>query len=119
LPALVAVDDGELVGTLHYRRDPDGLEIVALAAHPPGRGAGRALVQAALDLSPRVYLTTTNDNLPALGLYQSLGFRIVRVRPDAATRARELKPQLPVTGYRGIAMRDELDLVREPASAST
>ena len=65
-------------------------------------------------MAPRVFLTTTNDNLPALGLYQSLGFRIVRVRPDAVTRAREVKPQIPVTGYRGIPMRDELDLVREP-----
>ena len=110
----MALDAGRLVGVLHYRVGTDGLEIVALAADPPGRGAGRALVSAALAMAPRVSLTTTNDNLPALGLYQSLGFRIIRVRPDAVTRAREVKPQIPVMGYRGIPMRDELDLVREP-----
>jgi ribosomal protein S18 acetylase RimI-like enzyme len=113
LPALVAVDAGQLVGALHYRLDADGIEIVAVAAHPPGRGAGRALLSAALTMASRAYLTTTNDNLPALGLYQSLGFRIVAVRPDAVTRARAVKPEIPTVGYRGIPVRDELDLVRE------
>ena len=115
-PALVAVADGTVVGVLHYALDGDTLEVVAVAADPPGRGAGRALLEAATQLAPRQCLTTTNDNLPALGLYQSLGFRIVRVRPDGVTRARQLKPEIPLLGHRGIPRLDELDLVREPRS---
>jgi ribosomal protein S18 acetylase RimI-like enzyme len=112
-PALVAVDEGHIVGVLQYLIDDDGLEVVAIAADPPGRGAGRALLRAAARLAPRLRLTTTNDNLPALGLYQSEGFRIVAIRPDAVTRARLRKPVIPLLGYRGIPMCDELDLVRE------
>jgi ribosomal protein S18 acetylase RimI-like enzyme len=57
---------------------------------------------------------TTTDNLPAIGLYQSMGFRLVRIRPDAVTRARRIKPHIPLIGYRGIPLRDEIDMVREP-----
>ena len=110
---MVAIDDGRIVGALQYSIDEDGLEVMGIAADPPGHGAGRALLIAAAQLSSRLRLTTTNDNLPAIGLYQSLDFRMVAIRPDAVTQARALKPQIPRLGYRGIPMRDEIDLVRE------
>ncbi len=60
---------------------------------------------------PSSWLTTTNDNLEALRLYQRRGFRLVALRPSAMDEAwRTLKPELPMIGAHGIPMRDELDL---------
>ena len=53
---------------------------------------------------------TTNDNLPALGLYQRHGFRLVALHPGAVDRARLVKPSIPALGHPGIPMRDELVL---------
>jgi ribosomal protein S18 acetylase RimI-like enzyme len=78
LPALVAVVDGLVVGVLTYLVEGDALEIVSFDADPPGHGVGRALTRAAIDLAReqslrRVWCTTTNDNLPALGFWQAAG----------------------------------------------
>jgi hypothetical protein len=54
---------------------------------------------------------TTNENLPALRLYQRTGFRLVELRPGAVDQARSRKPSIPKTGHEGIPIRDELDLV--------
>jgi ribosomal protein S18 acetylase RimI-like enzyme len=117
LPALVADDAGRMVGLLTYVVDADGLEIVSVDADPPGRGTGRVLVDAAVASARdrrlhRVWLTTTNDNLPALGFWQAVGFRLVELRPGAVGRARRLKPSIPASGHRGLPIRDELDLER-------
>jgi hypothetical protein len=58
---------------------------------------------------------TTNDNLPALRLYQRTGFRLVELRPGAVDQARSRKPSIPKTGHEGIPIRDELDLGDSPA----
>ena len=55
---------------------------------------------------------TTNDNLDALRLYQRRGFHLARLDSGAVDRARDLKPEIPLLGRRGIPMRDELILVR-------
>ncbi|MBW3084344.1 hypothetical protein KEM60_00531 [Austwickia sp. TVS 96-490-7B] len=91
-------------------------EIITLDADPPGRGIGTALVQAmtARALAVGVIglsVTTTNDNLSALGFWQSQGFRMVRVRPDAVAVARCLKPEIPRVAENGIPIRDEVDLI--------
>lgn len=117
LPALVAVSDGRVVGVMTYAVGGDDLEIVSCDADPPGRGTGRALVEAAVDLARRssfrrVWCTTTNDNLPAIGFWQALGFALIALRPNAVAAARALKPSIPVSGYRGLPIRDELDLER-------
>jgi GNAT superfamily N-acetyltransferase len=117
LPALVAVRDSETVGVLTYVVSGDSLEIVSCDAHPSGRGSGRALVDAVVDLARslslrQVWCTTTNDNLPAIGFWQALAFSLVAVRPGAVEAARKLKPSIPRHGYRGLPIRDELDLER-------
>jgi ribosomal protein S18 acetylase RimI-like enzyme len=61
----------------------------------------------------RLVVSTTNDNLRALGLYQRRGFRLAELRPGAIDRARTQKPQIPLAGSTGIPIRDELVLVRE------
>ncbi len=107
LPAVVAVSDNVMLGVLTYFIERDGLEVVSCAADPPGRGVGRTLVGGAVDLARehsrhRVWCTTTNDNLPALGFWQAIGFALVALRPGAVADARRLKPSIPSHGHRGL-----------------
>ena len=64
----------------------------------------------------RIWLTTTNDNLRAIGFYQRLGFRMVAINLGAVDEARKIKPQIPEIGERGVPIHDEivLELVIEP-----
>ena len=88
LPTLVAATDADVVGVVTYTIEDHALEIVSCDADPPGQGVGRALVEATIDLARaqclrRVWCTTTNDNLAALGFWQALGFVLVELRPGA------------------------------------
>lgn len=117
LPAIVAATGGDLLGVVTYTVQDDALEIVSCAPDPPGRGVGRALVEATVELARaqclrRVWCTTTNDNLEALGFWQALGFDLVALRRGAVEAARRLKPSIPLHGHRGLPIRDEIDLER-------
>jgi ribosomal protein S18 acetylase RimI-like enzyme len=117
LPAFVAEDSGRIVGVLTIVEQDTALEIVSCDADLPGNGVGGALVAAAVKYArsrglERAWCTTTNDNLPALGFWQSLGFELTALRPNAVAEARRRKPSIPRFGHRGLPIRDELDLVR-------
>jgi len=110
-PARVAAAAGEMLGYLVYRDLGGAREILALEAVHPGRGVGQALIEdAAEETRLPLVLTTTNDNLNALGFYQHLGFVITDVRPGAIDRARERKPTIPLLGDNGLPIRDEIVL---------
>ncbi|MHB1501521.1 MAG: GNAT family N-acetyltransferase [Candidatus Dormibacteria bacterium] len=115
LDALVATVEDKLVGALAYFTEDDALEIVSCDADPLGRGVGRALVDGAVSVTRlrslrRVWTTTTNDNLTALGFWQAVGFRLTALRPGAVGDARRLKSTIPERGYRGLPIRDEIDI---------
>ena len=115
LSALVAVVGGAIVGELTYSTEGDDLEIVSCDANPPRRGVGRALASAAVELArsrslARVWCTTTNDNLPALGFWQAVGFSLAALRPNAVASARRLKPSIPHQGHGGLPISDEIDM---------
>ncbi|MFN0137492.1 MAG: N-acetyltransferase family protein [Phycisphaerae bacterium] len=117
LPGLVAEIDGRLVAALsHTPMLPNTVcEIIALASAERCVGAGSALLDACIAAArvagcSRLFLTTGNDNTPALRFYQKRGWRIVAIHRDAMTRARVRKPTLPLTGHDGILIADELEL---------
>jgi len=118
LPGLIAQAPGEpMAGLLTYEVRGGVLEIVTLNAVSRQAGIGTTLVEEAVAEAARrgcreVRLTTTNDNIGALRFYQRRGFRLAELRPGAVSRARETKPEIPVTGEHGIPLRDELDLIR-------
>jgi GNAT superfamily N-acetyltransferase len=90
-------------------------EIVSLDSLTPGNGIGTALVEAVAaegrqQRCSRVAVTTTNDNLNALGFYQKRGFSIVQVRRAAVDKSRLLKPSIPRLGEGGIPLHDEIEL---------
>jgi ribosomal protein S18 acetylase RimI-like enzyme len=120
LEGLVAVIGGERVGVLTYRIDLDVCEIVTLDAFREGLGVGRALIEAVTARAQAagagtLLVMTTNDNVAALRFYQRAGFHLNELRPGAVDEARRVKPAIPLIGRGGIAIRDELDLVRDLA----
>jgi GNAT superfamily N-acetyltransferase len=115
LPGLLAGENGEPSGLLTYSIDGEECEIVTIDSLVEGAGVGTALVDAVADAARtagcrRLWVITTNDNLPALGFYQKRGFRLVAVHRNAVDKARELKPEIPLFGLDGIPIRDELEL---------
>jgi ribosomal protein S18 acetylase RimI-like enzyme len=113
LPAYVACDDDEIVGVAGYALDGDETNLVVLNVLPQwqGRGAARDLVAAVIKAMQaegvkRIILSTTNDDLPALGLYQRLGFTITNVDIGKMVEhhgGEEL-------GFAGISVRDEIQM---------
>jgi GNAT superfamily N-acetyltransferase len=117
LPALVAEADGERAGLATYLIEDGDCELVTLDALTVGGGIGAALVEALADTAgaagcTRLHVVTTNDNLPALRLYQRHGFVLAAARLDGVEISRRRKPQIPATGHAGIPIRDELVLER-------
>jgi ribosomal protein S18 acetylase RimI-like enzyme len=115
LPGFIALWDGEPVGLVTYRVDGDGCEIVTIDTTRPGSGIGTRLIETVKEVAEqarcrRLWLLTTNDNLHALGFYQKRGFSLVRVHVGAANVARRLKPSIPLIGFQGIPVRDDIEL---------
>jgi hypothetical protein len=116
-PGFVVEADERPVAILTYRDDGKAVEITAICSELPG--CGRALIDA---LKSRyadmpIWLVTTNDNLQSLRTYQRQGFVLAELRAEAVTRARRLKPAIPLVGQNEIPMRDELVLRYEPGSS--
>jgi hypothetical protein len=45
-----------------------------------------------------------------LGFYQKRGLVLAALHRDAATLARQIKPEIPLIGENGIPIRDEFEL---------
>lgn len=125
LDGLIERRDDKIVGLLTMRFDGDAMEMLTVNSVLEGQRIGTSLILAGIDVArergcARVWLTTTNDNLRAIGLYQRLGFRIVEVHSGAVDEARIIKPQIPEVGSNGIPIHDEivLELRLEPFTGS-
>jgi 2-oxo-4-hydroxy-4-carboxy--5-ureidoimidazoline (OHCU) decarboxylase/GNAT superfamily N-acetyltransferase len=120
LPGLVAEVGGSPIGLLTYRVQGDEMETLAVHAQASGRGAGSALLAAAVEEGRRggirrLWLVTTNDNLHAIRFYLRRGMHIARVHEGAVDRDRQLKPEMSrVNGENGIPMRDLVEFELDP-----
>ncbi len=90
-------------------------EITSLDSLREGKGIGTALIEDVLRKAKekncrRVFLTTTNDNLHALGFYQRRRFELAAIRRGAMNESRKLKPSIPLIGMNSIPLRDEIEL---------
>jgi ribosomal protein S18 acetylase RimI-like enzyme len=113
LPAYVAKAEDRLIGFVSVAEVPDAVVIVALGVLPryQGSGVGSGLVEkiedeAARMHKERVLVSTSNDDLPALAFYQSMGFQIYEVRPNVIAE----KHGGILRGIGGLPVRDELRL---------
>ncbi len=90
-------------------------EIISLDSLREAHGVGSQLVDAVVNEARRqgcrrVIVSTTNDNLRALGFYQRRGFSMSALRAGAVDRARKLKPGIPTLGENDIPIHDEIEL---------
>jgi ribosomal protein S18 acetylase RimI-like enzyme len=119
LPAWLAYSDGELAGMLSFAVEADALTIVMLNVHPQhqGRRTARSLLAMAEQEAgrrglSRLLVATSNDDLPAIYLYQRWGFVISGIKVGAllAHHGRE-EP-----GFASIPVRDEIRLEKRLAA---
>ena len=115
-PALVACDGEDVVGAASFAVEEawNAIVLVMLNVLPgfQGRGGGRSLLDALREQAQerglaRLLVATTNDDLPALSLYQRYGFRLVEV--VAGRVAEDHAPEV-IAGFAGIPVRDEMRL---------
>jgi GNAT superfamily N-acetyltransferase len=114
LPALVAVQDGEIVGLATFCLENGECELVTLDSLEEGRGIGSALLAGVSERAgqsgcTRLWLITSNDNVNAIRFYQRRGMRLVAVHRGAIDEARRIKPSIPLIGQHGIPIHDELE----------
>jgi ribosomal protein S18 acetylase RimI-like enzyme len=114
--ALVAETYKEIAGALAWRHFDGGFHILALATDPMWQRAGvgghlvaEAELLARRQQMPRVIVTVTNDNLPALYFYQRRGYRFSAILRDSGAA---LATGEKTVGFAGIAIEDELQLVK-------
>lgn len=113
LPGFIAQQDNLVSGLITYQINKPDCEIITLDSLVQGAGIGSQLIDkvkgtAIEDGCKNMSVTTTNDNLEAIGFYQRRGFRLRAIFPGAVEKARELKPTIPMTGNNGIPIRDEI-----------
>jgi GNAT superfamily N-acetyltransferase len=114
LPGLVAWDGDARIGLLTYAVRGDGFEVVSISAAQPGRGIGRALMDAAAPVArahgcTRFWLTTTDNNSRARAFYERWGMTLARVHRDGVLASRAVKPSIPDVDAEGIPIADELE----------
>lgn len=118
---LIERRNGQIAGLLTYHVEDKAMELLTLDSTLEGKGVGSSLmldaISAARELKcERIWLTTTNDKLRAVGFYQRLGFRMAAINIGVVDEARKTKPGIPLTGERGIEIHDEIvmELTIEP-----
>ncbi len=123
LEGLVAEREGRPIGLATVQERPEtGLEVVTLNADPRGAGAGTALLEVARQVAAasghqRLWLVTTNDNLPAIHFYLRRGFHVAHVHDGAVDGDSALKPEIPaVNPENGLAIRDLVEFALDPTA---
>lgn len=113
LPAFYAEANNQLAGFASYTDFKDSMLIAALGVLPQYQnlGIGSALIRKIKKEATKkrrcgLLVSTSNDDLPALAFYQSLGFQIFDVKPDVIAK----KHKEVLVGICGLPIRDELRL---------
>ncbi len=119
LPGCVAEVNGAFAGCVTLNLDSGAwqCEVITLSCRGVAPGIGSALLAAAEDFARahgcrRIYLTTTNDNTHAIRFYQRRGWHFAALHKGIVDRVRALKPDLPLLGFDGIQIRDEIEFER-------
>jgi ribosomal protein S18 acetylase RimI-like enzyme len=116
--AFVADAGGAIAGFVAVHVEGEEGILVALAVPPlyQGLGIGGSLLSAGMNRLRaegvrEIRIATTNDNLPALALYQRRGFVIEEVVPGLVAGMLEERLGAVPAGIAGIPVRDEVRLV--------
>ena len=119
LPGFVAEVNGAFAGLVTMHMDPGGwqCEVITLSSRVPTGGVGAALLAAAERHARaagcrRIFLTTTNDNTHAMRFYQRQGWCFCTLHKGIVDRVRTVITDLPLLGFHGIQVRDEIEFER-------
>ncbi len=115
LPGFIGEVDCVARGHLTLHHGVGETEVITLVSELENMGLGAALLERAVEVAreracSRVFLTTTNDNLRALGFYQRRGWRLVALHRGMMDLYRERELTMPTHGANGIPIHDELEL---------
>ncbi|MCL1807587.1 MAG: GNAT family N-acetyltransferase [Oscillospiraceae bacterium] len=118
MPGYAAFCGDEVFGYLLYEFHGGECEIMLLESVAQNIGVASALIEQVKRIAKssgvsKVIVQTSNDNTHAIRFYQKRGFTIREIRLNAMDAARQLKPQIPLTGNDGIPMRDEIEFEME------
>ena len=113
LPGYVATLDKTIIGFISTAQTREAVLIVALGVRPEyqSSGVGKTLAKKVESEAKRtkkrsLLVSTSNDDLPALAFYQSIGFQIYEVRPNVIAE----KHGKIINGIGKLPVRDELRL---------
>jgi ribosomal protein S18 acetylase RimI-like enzyme len=113
LPAYLAKSRNNVIGFVSFAESRDTIIIVALGILPQYQNAevGKSLIRkveadAKRLRKDKLLVSTSNDDLPALAFYQSLGFQLYEVKPNVIAE----KHGSVLKGTGGLPVRDELRL---------
>jgi ribosomal protein S18 acetylase RimI-like enzyme len=114
LAGLIAIREETHVGLLTYSPGQDDCEIVTMNALVQRRGVGGRLLAEMIGFGRqrkwrRLWLITTNDNVPAQRFYEACGWQLKEIHRGAVEQSRRLKPQIPMVGRNGIPIDDEYE----------
>ena len=115
LDGFVVEEGDEWTGLITFVCKDGEMEVTSLDSLREGQGLGTKLLSRVIEAARkqkcnRVVLTTTNDNLNAIGFYQKRGFQLAAIHRGAVDEARKIKPGIPKIGNHGIPIRDEIEL---------
>jgi len=110
-PTYLAKAASTIIGFVSFAEANDAIIIVALGVLPKyqNAGVGKSLIEKVEAEAKKVgkkklLVSTSNDELPALAFYQSLGFQIYEVKPNVIAE----KHGAVLKGIGGLPIRDEL-----------
>jgi GNAT superfamily N-acetyltransferase len=114
--AFLCVENGVVLGAVHWAASGEGAEILSLVSCREHAGIGQALMRLAADAcraqgAQWLRVVTTNDNARAFQFYQRFGMVLETVRLRQLEVSRRMKPGIPLAGCDGIPIRDELQFV--------
>jgi len=113
LSAYIGKVENNIIGFISFTEADDAVIIVALGMLPQyqSSGVGTSLIEtveteAKTLLKKRLLVSTSNDDLPALAFYQSVGFQIYEMKPNVIAE----KHGIVLEGIGRLPVRDELRL---------
>jgi ribosomal protein S18 acetylase RimI-like enzyme len=113
LPAYLAKSKSNIIGFVSFTELRDAIVIVALGISPKyqNMGIGKSLIKKVKTEAKKLgkkklLVSTSNDDLPALAFYQSLGFQLYEIKPNAIAE----KHGKVLKGIDNLPIRDELRL---------
>ena len=115
LYGFIAIHDDEFVGLVTLNVDNQACQIITMDVIIENIGIGTSLLEQVIEYAieqecRKVWLIATNDNTPALRIYQTRGFRLKAIYCNEIEFSRKLKPEIPIYGIDSIPIRDEIEL---------